>query len=478
MVSGVYFRVLDVGQGSCNLVRIYDDDEFLSHLLLIDLGTNSSQKIARDNLEWIREQILANNRYLDALIVTHGDTDHYNMIAKILPALGPPTGHQIGMVRYGGPAWRYKRGQLITTLATYTQDIGSFTPSQTGYALDDGPKWDPIWATGDDPDDVVLQLIIANTPHARDPVSMVKYQKMNAEAVNTKSVVLGVEWRNRWVVATGDATSTTLGAINGLLEDELNPLPQNFMMTVPHHGSRKTTYDLKLASNIPDAAARYVVDTFLEKFEPLSFSISAGEKRHHHPSMYLIEQFADHLPSPQPPYWEDPELGFDYHFITSGVDLKITDDYEDPSWPPGNRWLYATTQTEKNIYGTLYFKDAQYNDDDYEKYIAPPLPAEPSYGGDADGIPLGRDWEFRMHEDGETLFSSENQARAAAAKASLANAAAPIPKGSLTAAGRGQRAAKPGHPLQMISRRADKATARANDLGHGVRVLHRLKVIP
>ncbi|MEI2384419.1 hypothetical protein [Breoghania sp. JC706] len=438
-VGSITFHVLDVGQGACNFVEIFNEDGDVSHIMLIDLGTNSSQKIATENIAWLREQIENNNNYLDVLVLTHGDTDHYNMIAKILPAFGPPAGDQIGMVRYGGPAWRYKRGALITTLGGYTGDIGSFTPSQSGYAPDDDPVWEPIWQTGDEADDAFLQLIIANTPHPRDPASFAKYQSMNAEAVNTKSVVLGLEWDGHWIVATGDATSTTLGAIDDLLENE-DDLPKTFMMTVPHHGSRKTTYDLKNASDIPDNLARGVVDDVLMRFEPYTYSISAGEKRHHHPSMYLVEQFADNIYS-DVTYWGDPDLDNGRHFLTSWIDLTVTGLAVAPAWPPGARWQYATTQTRENVYSTLYFKDVQYNLNDYDRYIAPPLPAAPSGDDKIDDVPAGRNWEFRMDDEALHVGSSENEARAKAERADVARSVFAGPRAAFTTAGRTLRMA-------------------------------------
>jgi hypothetical protein len=423
-VGEVRFYVLDVGQGACNYVEIVDDGGTVTHNMLIDLGTNSSQAIAKDNLEWLRQKIVANARYLNVLVITHGDTDHYNMIAKILPAFGPPNNQQIGMVRYGGPDWRYGGG-LIATLKTYAKridphdgmsdpDCASFTPSQSSYDLYEDPTWEPIWKSGDEDEDAKLQLIIANVPHPHDPRDMSRKptQKMNAEAVNTKSVVLGLEWDNYWIVATGDATATTLGAINDLLEHvDSDELPKTFMLTMPHHGSRKTTYDLKTASDIPGPAARGVVDDFLDLFPPRTISISAGEKRHHHPSIYMIEQFAKHI-SADVTYWGDPSLQNGRHFLTAWIDTNITADSVAPAWPL--RPQYATTQTRDNVYCTLYFKSAQYNMSG-DRYVCPPMPATAlGAGGTILGIPMGRNWIFSMDEDALNVESTDNAMRALA----------------------------------------------------------------
>jgi hypothetical protein len=452
----IKFHVLDVGQGACNYVEIIDEDDIVTHNMLIDLGTNSKQAIAHDNLQWLRDKIIDNGGYLDVLILTHGDTDHYNMIAKILPAFGPPAHNQIGMIRYGGPSWRYNQGRLITTLTGYAAqidgspfivyNIASFTPSQTGYDGDgEYPYWTPIWeADADDAAEPKLQLFIANTPHPQDGANLfVRQTKMNAEAVNTKSVVTALEWNNHWYVATGDATATTLAELNDILaEAQEDDFPATFMLTLPHHGSRKTTYDLKKADDLPDLDARLVITDFLNLFPPMSMSVSAGEKNHHHPSMYLLRQFTDNLKD-EDTYWSDPTLNDgSNHFLTSWIDLGITPVYIDPAWPPANTWLYATTKTSSNVYGTFYFKNAQYNLATYPQYVAPPIPvaAQPPDHVDIANIPMGRNWEFRMVNDELSVESTDNAARARAARADFAAIGSAPPASFVAAPGRDVRA--------------------------------------
>lgn len=446
-VAQVNFHVLDVGQGACNYVEIVDEAGDVIHNMLIDLGTNSSQAIATDNIEWLKEQIKdrADPR-IDVVVLTHGDTDHFNLMMRLLPALNPASTDRIGMVRYGGVAWRYMIGKtsLIDELEKYCDDVNGFTPTATSY--DDG-DWEPIWPDEHEDGDVTLNLIIANTPHAKDPVSSVKRQKLNAEAVNTKSVVLGVEWDEHWVVATGDATATTIARINKLLKDvTAADLPTTFMLTLPHHGSRKTTYDLTAASDKPSDEDVQIVDKFLETFEPLTLSISAGEKRHHHPSMLMVEQFSLYTDQ-DVVYWSDPELtDEDRHFLTCWIDLDITGKGVDPRWP--SQPLYAATQTSQNVYSTLYFKSDPYNREYIKlkpkgkyfiRYECPPLPAE-SLGGDSvqEDVPLGRNWEFSM-TDKLSVESTENEARAAAESAELATAPKAPPPSFTTAPGRNAR---------------------------------------
>jgi hypothetical protein len=410
-VKKVRFYVLDVGQGACNYVEIVDKADKVIHNMLIDLGTNSKQTIADANIKWLTDRIKAKGRdnpRIDVLIITHGDTDHYNLMLKLLPALNPASKDRIGMVRYGGVEWRYKIGStsLIKELKKYSDDVEGLTASQSGYKkLKPKNKWEPIWPDKPDDADPKLQLLIANTPHPKDNTIATTVKRPNAEAINSKSVVTAIEWDNHWIVATGDATATTLEAINTLLENE-DTLPTTFMMTLPHHGSRKTTYDLRRANNVPGDAALQVVDDLLGKFKPKTVSISADEKSHHHPSMLMIEQFSKYTDKKEY-YWKDPAAGSDRHFLTAWIDKTLTATGTVPAWPPS--FLYATTQTKAPIFSTLYFDTVQYNGNKYGRYISPPIPAIPSGGGPlAKGIPRGRNFEFIMDSTEINVDSTPN----------------------------------------------------------------------
>ncbi|MCE8005943.1 MBL fold metallo-hydrolase [Aestuariivita sp.] len=436
----ISFHVLDVGQGACNYVEIRDTTGAVTHNMLIDLGTNSQFAIATANVQWLIGKIEANNNYLDLLLLTHGDTDHYNLVSRLLPAFGEPDHDKIGLVRYGGPRWRYGRGALITTLTAYTADIGGFAPCQSSFDPNT-EAWAPIWPAVPVDGEPRLQLILADTPHPHDPSSMYETPRrtMNAEAINSKSVVTALQWDDYWILATGDATSTTLAAINEHFElAHTDDYPTTFMLTLPHHGSRKTTYDLKRANDLPDFDARWAVSDFLDLFKPITISISAGEKRHHHPSLYMIRQFADALTN-DGSFWDDPVLNDGDHFLTSWIDIDVTPGFIEPAWPP--KWQYATTKTKKNIYGTFYFKADQYNSAAYPQFIAPPLPSMPASQKErVVGVPRGRNYEFILSGAAAvSVRSSENGARNAVAEGAVRRSVPARPKGAFTISGRAQR---------------------------------------
>jgi hypothetical protein len=232
------------------------------------------------------------------------------------------------------------------------------------------------------------------------------------------------------------------------------------MMTLPHHGSRKTTYDLVAANNIPSDDAREVVDDFLNTFDPFTMSISAGEKKHHHPSAYMIEQFAEHLDHDKAVYWSDPACQNNRHFLTSWVDQAISANDVDPAWPA--RWQYATTQTRNAMFSTLYFKTQQYNAYEADRYIFPPNDGDVIENAAVVVIPQGRNWLFSMDEDALNVDSEENPARAQAERADFMAAIAAPPSSVVTAAGRASRA---NLTAPVVTPRQDDPPSRLPDSG-------------
>jgi hypothetical protein len=464
-VEEVKFYVLDVGQGSCNYVEIIDDNRDVIHNMLIDIGTDSQQEIADDNIEWLKNQIKdrANPR-IDVVVLTHGDKDHYNMILRLQPALAPADTARIGMIRYGGDPKDYTVLTPLKTLEAYCDDIGGFEPGSSGYDSEADDPWaDPIWPEEPEEGDVELRQIVANLPVLKGGGEVAK--PTSDARKNTGSVVVGVFWNDYWIVCTGDATGSTLAGVNEKFKDAKD-LPHTFSLTAPHHGSVKTTYDLKAATDKPYNEAIEVVNAFLDIFKPDTVSFSAGEKMHHHASMFVVEQMARHTPDIL--YWLDDACKDDRHFITTWIGYTITEKDEVPKFPETSG--YATTQTEKNVYTTHYFCQDPYNKtgkdagakstkrqkvDSYPyRYVYPPADAV-QIKGDAtvDDIPVGRNFEFYMTDDEVGMDSTENEARARAMKASVAPRRSAPPPSFFAAPGRALRAALAPQPAPPAVRR-------------------------
>src|ERR1700734_2668392 len=120
-MAKVEVHVLDVGQGACNYIEIYNDAGVVTNNMLIDLGTNSKFAIATQNINYLIAAIQARAApQIDVLILTHGDTDHFNLMSRLFPALVQGN-NSIGVIWFGGQERSYLG--LIAALRGYCQHV-------------------------------------------------------------------------------------------------------------------------------------------------------------------------------------------------------------------------------------------------------------------------------------------------------------------------------------------------------------------
>ncbi|MBF0335828.1 MAG: MBL fold metallo-hydrolase, partial [Alphaproteobacteria bacterium] len=196
-ITRIDFQVFDVGQGSCNYVRIWDDASPRVQNVLIDLGTHSRHAECEEVMNTLATEITEESGgHIDVVVITHGDGDHYNLVLPLLERLPDAT---IGNVFYG-TARTGRFDEVLKTLERHCPFVTPFGPSETDYDPASG-TWGSFWSTGVAGNMVNLRLLVANIP-------CTTYLASGTNATrdyrfNTQSAVVGIEWNDAWMIAAG-----------------------------------------------------------------------------------------------------------------------------------------------------------------------------------------------------------------------------------------------------------------------------------
>lgn len=400
-VTEIKFQVLDVGQGSANFIEIYDGTS-LVHTVLIDLGTTSGSAQGALAVDYIAAKLNTMTKAgtpaprIDLLLLTHSDTDHVNLLTKLLDKFPTTDTHplKIDKVRYGGDSALYKKGKkktsVLVELKGYCGDIKPPSPASRG--VDKLKKWVVFWQV----EDVKIYLVAANVPEAADDVKVDGSKKRkrstqpSAYAINTCSLVNLIEWDGYWYATAGDATATTLTECNKVLDEAPTPFSKTFMMTLPHHGSKNTIFNLRKATDDPGDEAVEVVDDFAKSLAAENVCASANRTNHHHPSLFVIDIFNKYLDDSFI-FWKDPSLADDRHLYTTWVDKTITKAGKGTAYPA--TWRYASLETAVNFYTTLYTREGEIP---IPNYVYPPEASAALTTKVPTGTAGGVRWNFYM----------------------------------------------------------------------------------
>ncbi|MFC5740613.1 MBL fold metallo-hydrolase [Dyella tabacisoli] len=398
----VNFQVLDVGQGSGNFIEIYDGTT-LTNTVLIDLGTTSGSVQGAAAVAYIAAQLNKMTKdgepapNIDLLIMTHSDADHISLVSKLLDLYPPrppdPPLLTIGQVRYGGDVKLFAKGRakknVLTRLKEYCKDIKPPAADEGG--VNAGGKWVNFWEQAD----VKIYLLAANVPETGGTtVEGSKKRKRSSEpsaySINTRSMVNIIEWDNYWYATAGDATATTLVECNKVLAAAPKPFRPTFMLTLPHHGSKNTIFNLRVATQAPSDEAVEVVRSFAQSISAKAVCASANKTKDHHPSLFVIDLFVQYTDKTFI-FWKDPLLAGDRHLYTAWVDKTITADGVTPVY--ASPWKFASLETVQNFYTTLYSRPGEIP---LANYVYPPTPATALTTALPVGTAGGVRWNFYM----------------------------------------------------------------------------------
>ncbi|MFL6162631.1 MAG: hypothetical protein ACJ74U_10400 [Jatrophihabitantaceae bacterium] len=404
-MSHMRFIVMDVGQGSANFVQYFDSEApnaVAKNAGIVDIGSEAwKTRAGKPSADIVAQELLkmsATTPWLDEVLISHSDSDHHNLLPRLLANFHTPKSKQtpsltVKRTWFGGTYSFYLKGKVnvLASLLDYAP-VGAKKAAvqkqlQIAWSSFDNPDqstWEPLAKIGD----IELWVLAANTTGATVTMSDKKKQKFDLNdrgdgfAINTKSLVVAAKFGGVSVIATGDATGLTIAhAVNVLEKAGVKAkLGTVFMITAPHHGSDSTTYSLlggvREGTRTWDAG-KSIVKQFVDDLMPLSVSASAGERRGFwHPSMTVLADFSLHL-APQP-YFIDPVLAamnLNQHFYTAyfepesldwkplvtppkpppnkGVKRKAGNNGVPTRWPADGGWWVA--RTDQNCFTTDYF---------------------------------------------------------------------------------------------------------------------------
>lgn len=205
---------MDAGQGDATLI-VHPDKS----LVLVDCGCKKNKDIVYGEIKSVLETFLKQkNNTLKALVLTHPDGDHYNLVDSLIVQGGVT----VERVFYGGDRSDY------TGLSSWLNNHMDAVSFNQGHGSADVVSGLSYAGTAPSNPSVDVRVLSAN---AGDP-------SVKADA-NPNSIVLLVTYVNLNFFLMGDSTDLTEGFILKKLGKELKTLTTNrrSILKVGHHGS-------------------------------------------------------------------------------------------------------------------------------------------------------------------------------------------------------------------------------------------------
>jgi len=358
MATGnVLVTVVDVGQGQCTFVEIYDDSSptpKLINTLLFDCGSDKENSNTITNLDYIAAKALTKSTPgFDRIFFSHSDNDHISLTWYILNKMSKTKKPVIDAIWYGGSWSKFtKRGfNILDYINNYklcaTSNIQGFNSNSTDYGKVSKKYDHTLWSIGDKAVNVygIAANVLSDDPDWDDN-DVVIWGK-NAEELNRVSLIAGLYSGTASFVICGDATNKTMAAVDGLFSEGTTVFDNNIMTTLPHHGSRATGFAVPAAKDASKEAVK-VVDTFAAIMKSKTITVSAYAK-HRHPSLQIINRF---IPTQTTPVVKDARLTeTNAHRVTANIDMDL-------GVPKGTiifRQVDYTFETQINTFSTYYF---------------------------------------------------------------------------------------------------------------------------
>lgn len=271
----VRVTMLAVGQGTSNLIEVYDNAGRMKQLILIDCGGDGSEKVHVRSSTWIildamrkRAETEGNyDRYLDFLIISHQDGDHHSILKNILETLKDKK--RVYIKHF----FHFDEGLFKSLSASYKDFAAKVRNcADEDYTFIHGSDYgtSPVQPFHTD-EGIKLYLVYANATGGN--------LENSVSAVIEADIDDGSEKHYRFLFPA-DATTETMDEIDGV------QLPDNYelyAMAAPHHGSIASCNDVALKK-------------FLQELPTEEIIISAGkESQFGHPHLTFTDIAEDKI---------------------------------------------------------------------------------------------------------------------------------------------------------------------------------------
>lgn len=364
MATGnVVVNVVDVGQGQCTFVEVYDNASTpkLTNALLFDCGSDKTSDETQTNLNYIVSKVQElDEPGFDCIFFSHSDKDHISLTRYVVDELAKaitPKVPKIKEVWYGGAHDKYTKygfnilNYLVSQKYCANANLKSTPSNCTGYDISTKNYTKPLWQSADTTVTVypIVSNVVSDDPDWDD--NDATFGTTTAEEKNQVSMVCGLYFGGASYVICGDATNKTMAAIDVLFSAGTTVFDNTNMLTLPHHGSRATGLAVK-SSATASTLAIAVVDTFSALIKAKTTSVSAYEK-HRHPSLELMNHF---IPTITSPILRDPRLKEkNAHRAVAYFDVALT---QPSGWSLHN--TSYTFDTNTNVFATRYYNGADF----------------------------------------------------------------------------------------------------------------------
>ena len=422
----VVVNVMDVGQGQGNFVEVYDGTT-LTNTLLFDLGSAKASRTAgTESINYIAGKVASmTHPMIDFISLSHKDRDHRNLVTRLIDAIedlvGTDTGaFSIGEVRFGGNREWYP-DRLFKRLEKYCLNVLNLPLRHTGYNKLTS-QWTAIWSEND----VSVYIALANVP--TEGVTTLsttsnpkKRRRVDSELANCVSILSNIKWNQNEFLINGDATFTTFQEFNKTFKN--GDFPYTKMVTLPHHGSRKTTFGLSSSTATALGPSVTTVTNFAKRISGKTVTASAEiYGRYHHPSYDVMTYFNRFADSTTTRVWYyDPSLANNNrHYLTAYLDTSFTDSHTNKIGG-----VYSSFETTMNVFSTLYRVP-----DNAGNYLAPPtspVGAGTTFPTPMPYFPYGVQWVYTVLSTGITLTRTTNRTLTAGTKEAKRTVAEDLP---------------------------------------------------